>query len=138
MLTANKFNRFSQLYLLFNRDYVRVTRWQFSRRRLSSWHSHSLSRVKYLDIDPDGRDEAFVVVDYRTSDTMLREAVRVRDRLMHPSSWLETPGALATHITAWRRSGGRLSGFQPLRYRTADRSAYRQVNRLEPVCSNQR
>lgn len=35
-----------------------------------SWYSHTLSRVKYLDFDGDGNDEAFVVVDFKTSGTL--------------------------------------------------------------------
>ena len=35
----------------------------------ASWHSYALARVEYLDFDRDGTDEAFVVVDYRTSGT---------------------------------------------------------------------
>jgi hypothetical protein len=35
----------------------------------ASWHGYTLSRVEYFDFDRDGRDEAFIVVDYRTSGT---------------------------------------------------------------------
>jgi hypothetical protein len=35
-----------------------------------SWHSYSLSRVTFVDFNGDGNDEAFIVVDYRTSGTL--------------------------------------------------------------------
>jgi hypothetical protein len=34
-----------------------------------TWHSYALLRLQYLDFDRDGRDDAFVVVDFRTSGT---------------------------------------------------------------------
>jgi hypothetical protein len=34
-----------------------------------SWDSYTLSRLEYVDFNGDGRDEAFVVVDYHTSGT---------------------------------------------------------------------
>jgi hypothetical protein len=36
----------------------------------AAWFSYKLADVKYLDFDSDGNDEAFVVVDYRTSGTL--------------------------------------------------------------------
>jgi hypothetical protein len=35
----------------------------------ASWRSYTLSPVKYVDFDRDGNEEAFVVLDYRTSGT---------------------------------------------------------------------
>ena len=35
----------------------------------ASWFSYKLISVKYVDFDGDGNDEAFVVVDFRTSGT---------------------------------------------------------------------
>jgi hypothetical protein len=34
-----------------------------------SWHSYALLPIKYVDFDRDGHEEAFVVLDYRTSGT---------------------------------------------------------------------
>ena len=36
----------------------------------AAWFSYKLADVKYLDFDGDGNDEAFVVLDYRTSGTL--------------------------------------------------------------------
>ena len=36
----------------------------------AAWFSRRLADVKYLDFDGDGDDEAFVVIDYRTSGTL--------------------------------------------------------------------
>jgi len=35
-----------------------------------SWYSYALSGVTYVDFNGDGNDEAFVVVDYKTSGTL--------------------------------------------------------------------
>lgn len=35
----------------------------------AAWHSYTLSRVEYFDFDRDGRDDAFLVLDYRASGT---------------------------------------------------------------------
>jgi len=35
-----------------------------------SWYRRTLSRVEYVDFNRDGYDEAFVVIDYRTSGTL--------------------------------------------------------------------
>ena len=36
----------------------------------AAWFSYELADVKYLDFDGDGNDEAFVVLDYKTSGTL--------------------------------------------------------------------
>ena len=35
----------------------------------ASWHSYTLLPVRYVDFDHDGRQDAFIVVDFRTSGT---------------------------------------------------------------------
>ena len=36
----------------------------------ASWHSYKLREVRYIDLDRDGKKEALVVVDFRTSGTL--------------------------------------------------------------------
>lgn len=43
---------------------------KFKEGDVGSWYAYTLDTVKYVDFDLDGSEEAFVVVDFRTSGTL--------------------------------------------------------------------
>lgn len=78
MMAASAFGRsersirsvdFRNFTYQWNGDKFTLHDGKFSEGDAVSCSSYKLLSVKYLDFDGDGNDEAFVVIDYRTSGT---------------------------------------------------------------------